>query len=86
MALVGSSGCGKSTLVELLLRYYNQERGEVRLFFMNISWNGKNLKVSRNSNLDIMQLSHTEILCLPPRLIRIADFCINYDRCIGEYQ
>ncbi|EJW80611.1 ABC transporter, partial [Wuchereria bancrofti] len=43
VALVGSSGCGKSTLVGLLLRYYNQGRGEltidgIPLDSMNIRW------------------------------------------------
>lgn len=29
LALVGASGCGKSTIVQLLLRYYDTEEGEV---------------------------------------------------------
>ncbi|KAL3994239.1 ABC transporter transmembrane region family protein [Acanthocheilonema viteae] len=43
VALVGSSGCGKSTLIGLLLRYYNQGRGEltidgIPLNLINIRW------------------------------------------------
>ncbi|PAV65224.1 hypothetical protein WR25_20742 [Diploscapter pachys] len=29
IALVGSSGCGKSTIVQLMLRYYNPESGDI---------------------------------------------------------
>ena len=31
VALVGSSGCGKSTMVKLLLRFYNNTVGQVKL-------------------------------------------------------
>lgn len=31
VALVGPSGCGKSTVMQLLLRYYDPEAGEVQL-------------------------------------------------------
>lgn len=37
VALVGHSGCGKSTLVSLLLRYYDQEKGKVSLYFSILS-------------------------------------------------
>jgi ABC-type multidrug transport system fused ATPase/permease subunit len=35
-ALVGESGCGKSTIVQLLLRYYDVENGEVQVNAHNI--------------------------------------------------
>ena len=31
MALVGSSGCGKSTMVQLMMRFYDPEKGSVRI-------------------------------------------------------
>jgi ABC-type multidrug transport system fused ATPase/permease subunit len=35
--LVGESGCGKSTIVQLLLRYYDVEQGQLQI-------NGHNIK------------------------------------------
>mgnify|MGYP000918927731 FL=1 len=37
IALVGASGCGKTTIMQLLLRYYDVEKGEILL-------DGKNIK------------------------------------------
>lgn len=34
--LLGESGCGKSTLLKLLLRFYNQSSGEIRLYGRDI--------------------------------------------------
>ena len=36
IALVGSSGCGKSTIMQLLERFYDSDRGEVKISNLNI--------------------------------------------------
>ena len=36
VALVGHSGCGKSTITNLLLRFYNLEKGEICIDGINI--------------------------------------------------
>uniref|UniRef100_A0A0N5C260 ABC-type xenobiotic transporter n=1 Tax=Strongyloides papillosus TaxID=174720 RepID=A0A0N5C260_STREA len=46
IALVGSSGCGKSTTVQLLLRYYSQLGGSIKIDGYNIE--DLNIKYLRN--------------------------------------
>ncbi|GFR90452.1 ATP-binding cassette sub-family B member 1 [Elysia marginata] len=45
VALVGSSGCGKSTVIQLLLRFYDPERGQV--YFDDVDIRGINIKYLR---------------------------------------
>ncbi|RUS90224.1 hypothetical protein EGW08_002005, partial [Elysia chlorotica] len=45
VALVGSSGCGKSTVIQLLLRFYDPERGQV--YFDDVDVRGLNIKYLR---------------------------------------
>jgi ATP-binding cassette subfamily B (MDR/TAP) protein 1 len=36
VALVGASGCGKSTIIQMLLRYYSPDEGEILINGINI--------------------------------------------------
>lgn len=38
VALVGSSGCGKSTIIQLMMRFYETQQGEVSIHNVHVSY------------------------------------------------